>query len=360
MKECKPMEIYVIDELNGIIGLIDNFSSAIFNVQYFSRNDFQITVAGTPENIDLLQMGRLLCRGDDMLENEYHNVMRIEGLQLNFDSEKGWILKVTGKGLKNILSKRIVWSQTTTTGSVEAAIRQVITENVISPTDSSRAISNFILDTAQGFTDTADIQLLGENIAEWLESTCQTYGYGWDVYIKNGKYTFKLYKGTDRSYNQNINPPVVFSPEYDNLLSSTYTYNKENFKNAALIGGEGEGISKRTASIGSATGLNRSETYIDGSSVSSNGEIITVEQYTAMLENYGQEQLSSLAFTKKFDGEIDPNGIYKLNQDYFLGDVVQIENNGITAVTRIVEIIYSEDENGISVIPTFTEWEVDN
>lgn len=361
MRGYKPMDIYVLDELNGVIGLIDTFESAIFNIQYFSKNDFQITVAGTPENISLLQMDRLLCRGDDMSENEYHNVMRIEGLQLNFDSEKGWILTVTGKGLKNILSRRIVWGQTTTTGSVETAIRKVITENVINPSDSSRKINNFAMDAAQGFPETADIQLLGENIADWLEATCQTYGYGWDVYIKNSKYTFKLYKGADRSYDQNVNDPVVFSPDYDNLLSSTYTYNKEDYKNAALIGGEGEGINKRTASIGTASGLERSETYIDGSSVSSNGQIITVEQYTAMLENYGQEQLSGNAFTTKFDGEIDPNGMYKLNQDYFLGDIVQIDNNnGISAVTRIVEIIYSEDENGISVIPTFTEWEVDN
>lgn len=355
------MDIYVIDELNGIIGLIDTFESAIFNIQYFSRNDFQLTLAGTADNINLLQMGRLLCRGEDVSENEYQNVMRIEGLKLDFDSEKGWILTVTGKGLKNILSKRIVWSQTTTTGSVETAIRQVITENVISPSDNARKINNFVMDEAQGFPETADIQLLGENIADWLEATCQTYGYGWDVYIKNSKYTFKLYKGTDRSYDQNVNPPVVFSPEYDNLLSSTYTYNKENYVNAALIGGEGDGINKRTASIGTATGLERFETYIDGSGVSSNGQIITVEQYTAMLENYGQEQLSGNAFTIKYDGEIDPDGMYKLNQDYFLGDIVQIDNNnGITGKTRISEIIYSEGENGISVIPTFTEWEVDN
>lgn len=53
--------------------------------------------------------------------------------------------------------------------------------------------------------------------------------------------------------------------------------------------------------------------------------------------------------------------MYVLNRDYFLGDLVQIENEkGIKAAPRITEIIYAEDENGSSVVPTFSEWEVDN
>ena len=130
---------------------------------------------------------------------------------------------------------------------------------------------------------------------------------------------------------------------------------------SALIGGEGEGTSQRTASIGTATGLNRNEDYIDGSSVSSNGEIITVETYTKMLQEYGQTQLDQTAYTQSFSGNIDSEGLFKLNQDYFLGDIVQIENEkGIKATPRIVEIIYAIDESGTSVVPTFSKWEVNN
>lgn len=354
------MDIYVLDGLNGIIGIVETFESSIWAVQYYSQNDFQLIVAGSDTNIALLQEGRLLVRAEDMTDNEYHNVMMIKKIQLDYDTEKGWILTITGKGLKSLVGRRIVWNQITMTGSVEKAIRQVITDNVINPKDTSRKINNLKLGTEQGFTDTADIQLLGENIAEWLESTCQAYGYGWDVYISNGYYVFYLYKGTDRSFNQDVVPPVIFSPEYDNLLSSSYSYNKDDYKNAALIGGEGEGINMRTATIGTATGLDRYETFIDGSSVSSNGEIITVEQYTQLLKNYGQEQLSDTAFVETFDGEIIPDGVYKINEDYFLGDLVQIVNEkGIQAVPRIIEIIYSEDDTGTAVIPTFSEWEVE-
>lgn len=354
------MDIYVMDGVNGIIGLIDNYNSVIWNVQYFGKNDFQLVTAANDANMDLLQEGRLLVRESDIKLDNYNNVMLIEKVQIDLDSEKGWLLTVTGKGLKNLLSRRVVWSQITSTGTVETTIRQAITDNAINPTDPNRSIPNLVLDSLQGFTDTADIQLLGENLAEWLESICTTYGYGWDIYIKNHQFVFKLYQGTDRSYNQSSVVPVVFSPEYDNLLSSSYSYDKSGYINAALIGGEGQGTAKRTASIGTASGLARFETYVDGSSVSSNGEIITVEEYTALLQSYGKEQIAGSQITKSFDGEVIPDGLYKLNTDYFLGDIVQIQNEkGISATPRIIEIIYADDENGTSVVPTFSEWEVD-
>lgn len=356
------MDIYSLNGLNGINNIISTFQSVIWNVQYLGQNDFELIVDASAENIEILKPGTYLVRDIDITSTGYNNVMVVQNYKLDFDSENGWVLTVTGKGLKNdLLKRRIVWSQTNLTGNAEDGIRQVITENIINPSDSNRAISNFILGDDNGFTEEIELQLLGENLAEWLEEICTTYEYGWDVVINNGKYVFNLYKGTDRTYDQSSVPPVIFSPTYDNLLSSSYTYNMAEYKNAALIGGEGEGTDQKTATIGDSTGLDRYEDFIDGSSVSSNGEIITLETYLQMLKDYGQTQLNQTACTQSFSGEIVPDGMYVINQDYFLGDLVQIENEkGMRAKTRIIEIIYAEDSNGYSVVPTFNEWEVDN
>lgn len=330
-------------------------------MQYFGRNDLQLVTAATTENIDLLQIGKLLVRDMDMSDGNYQNVMIIEGRSISYDEESGWLLTITGKGLKNIISRRIVWEQLTYTNenTVEDIIRDVITRSLIFPLSSDRAIPNFVLGDIQGFTETAEIQLFTENVADWLEGICTEYNYGWDVYISNGSYVFKLYKGTDRTYNQSAVPPVVFSPEYDNLYSSNYSNSIGNYVNAALVGGEGDGTEKKTTTIGTATGLDRYEGYIDGSNVSSNGDLISLETYLNLLQNYGNEQIKQYQKTQTFEGEIEPFGMYKLNSDYFLGDVVQIANErGITATPRIIEIIYSEDSNGFSIVPTFSEWEV--
>ena len=348
------MEVYVLDGF-APSQIIEVYQSCIWNVQFFGMSDFQFILPGTAKNIELLQIDTMLVRSEDITPTGYENVMIIENRYIDYDVEKGWVMTIRGRGLKSILNRRIVWTQTNLTGKLENCIRQVINQNVIN--SGSRKINNFVLDPAIGLTDSIEVQLLGENIGDWLSEVCQQHGIGWDVYIKNGKYTFKLVKGTDRTFNQSVNIPVVFSAEYDNLSHTTYTQDKGNYKNAALIGGEGEGTERRTSTIGTATGLARYETFIDGSGVSSNGEIITEATYYKMLEDYGKEQLAKTSQSYHVVGEVIPNGMFNINEDYFLGDLVQIVNSGISAVTRITELIYSEDENGSALVPTFSDWE---
>lgn len=357
------MEIYVMDGLQGDVDTIDTFQSIVWNMQFFDMSDFELIVPGTAKNFRTLKKGAMLVRNTDIYVDPedpadvtYKNVMRIETRKLDFDIEDGWILTVRGSGLKKIVGQRIVWSQTILSGTTENAIRQVITENIISPTDTDRAIPDFALAPAKGYTEQIEAQLFSENIAEWIRDTCELYGYGWDVYISGGKFVFDLAKGTDRSFDQSTVTPVVFSLEYDNLISAGYEENAEETFNAALIGGEGEGTEQITESIGTATGLDRSEGYIDASSVSSNGEIITLETYKQMLIAYGSAEMVKKQDKEQLTGEINHEKPYKLGEDYFLGDVVQLENEFYSAKSRITELIYSEDENGSVTLPTFGTW----
>lgn len=350
------MNIYV---LNGfqIVGMLDTYKSLIWNEQYFGYGDMQLIVQATPENLSQLTTGRYLVREDCITTNGYTNVMIIEGVQVSFSVENGVLMTVTGKSLKNLLSRRIVWQQITLSGEIEDTIRQVVLDNVIYPVNEERAITRFILGEEQGFSETADIQLLGENIAEWLQTVCETNAYGWKIDIINNQYVFSLYKGTDRTVNQSVVTPVIFSKDFDNLITADNKSSIETYKNSALVIGEERNGEKVTVGIGDATDLNRYETKIDGSSVTSNGGVIIPPQYDDLLIGYGTEELGKLKTQNTVEATIDPNGIYKLNRDYFLGDLVTLETTQ-NANSRITEIIYSEDENGISIVPTFSEWEV--
>lgn len=353
------MDIYIIDGLNGIIDVVQSFQSVVWNVQFYGTGDFVLIVPGTSKNINLLRRGRYLVRAADIGTNEFRNVMVITDASYKYDVEMGWILELSGKGLKSLLNRRIVWKQTTLNGKIEAGVRQVVNDNVINPSDTARKLPGFVMDAAAGIPGTFETQIAGENVCEWLETVAETYGFGWDVYIKNGAYHFTLLKGTDRTYAQNAVSPVIFSPNFDNLLNAEYKQTFDDYQNAALIGGEGEGTEQVFATVGTAAGFNRYEGYIDGGSVSSNGEIITLATYIKLLKEYGKEQLTATQNTDHFSGEVRPYGQYKLNVDYFLGDKVQIELNDFRGVTRIIEVIYAEDINGSTLLPTFSEWEAD-
>ena len=351
------MDIYILNGFN-VVGLVQSFKSVVWNTQFFGYSDLVLEVPGTTDNLNTLTEGKMLVREEDRTSTGFNNVMIIESRELRYDVDEGWILTIRGEGLKSILKRRVIWNQANYSGSVERAIRQAVTDNAISPTLSARAITSLTLGSYNGFTDTFDCQLCGENLGYWIVDTGTAYGIGWDIVINNNTYVFKLMKGTDRTFNQSVVDPVVFSPEYDNLISVRLTKDKSEYKNAGLVLGEGEGVDQRTATVGTASGLNRYETQIDGKSVSSNGEIITLAKYLQMLADYGNEQLANTGYTQKIEAEVIPNGMFKLNQDYYLGDIVQLELNGITAHSRILEIIYSEDGSGYQLVPTFGEWEV--
>ena len=128
-------------------------------------------------------------------------------------------------------------------------------------------------------------------------------------------------------------------------------------KNVTLIGGEGEGAERKYASVGEASGLNRRELFTDARDISSDvgdGVVLTDAEYTAQLKQRGKEKLTENEDVVSFEGEVDTTTMFQYGVDFFKGDVVQIANEyGHETTARIIEIVMSEDENGMSVYPTF-------
>lgn len=351
------MDIYVLNSSFEKIGIIDTYQSIIWTTRYYAPGDFELYISARKDILDLLQVDYMLVRDKDIVGDECHNVMMIRNIEIQSDAESGDSIIITGECLKSIVKRRVIANQTNLSGTVENSIRSLITQNIISPSDTDRAISNFVLGT-DGDLTTANMtmQITGDNLADALAEICTTYGYGWDVFIKDSNFVFYIYEGKDRSFEQSTNPHVVFSTEYDNLLSSDYKEDRSLYANVAVVAGEGEGTARKKVTVGTATGLNRFEIWVDQRDTSSNDGEITDAEYQELLEQAGVEALAETGITTEFTGEVLPDVNFVYGVDYFLGDVVQIENDyGVSKAARITEIIESEDESGKTVIPTFEE-----
>ncbi len=105
------------------------------------------------------------------------------------------------------------------------------------------------------------------------------------VLTDENKFAFSLYAGVDRSYEQTENPYVVFSPNFENIINSNYYSSRASFRNVTLVAGEGEGAARRTAIVGSASGLGRRELFTDARDISSDTEDGTLSdaEYMAQL-----------------------------------------------------------------------------
>lgn len=76
--------------------------------------------------------------------------------------------------------------------------------------------------------------------------------------------------------------------------------------------------------------------------------------YEVYLLNRGYEKMSEYGSTISFDGTVNPNVTFEYKKDYFLGDLVMVENEyQISKKARITEVIETYDENGHSVEPKF-------
>lgn len=345
------MELWILDRNFEQIGVVDDYKSLIWSKRYNELGDCEIYIGASDRTISLFQKGHYILRADDDM------ICRIERIEIDTDTEEGNFLVVTGYDCRKILNQRIVWWQTNFTGTAEDFIRTIIMNNVINPPETRRRIPHFTLGASKGFTDRVEIQSTYDYLFDKIKEICATYGYGSRLTYNGSDFTFELYKGVNRSVAQYTNDVVIFSPDFENLISTNYVNDSSEIKTAALVAGEGEGAQRTRRELGGGTGFNRYELFVDAKDISSTTEDdhqMTPQEYQALLQQRGEEKLAENITLISFDGQVEPNYSYKYGEDYFLGDIVTVRNEyGIQANARITEVIESHDDNGYSIIPTF-------
>ena len=364
------MDILVLNTEFEKIGIIDTYISMIWTDRYDEYGDFEIVLPIDTSVLTMIKEDYYL-----MIDKSEH-VMIIEDLYITTDVEDGKRLKVTGCSLEKLLERRIVWnktifkrtyaSDTDTVGtipSLQNGVKKLLDENIISPEIAARRISNFIFEESTNTTITSltlEAEYRGENLYEIISSLCKKNKIGFKIVLNSSnQLVFELYKGSNRTYDQLENPYIVFSPSNDNLLNSKYCKTKSSFKNVTLVAGEepeNENEQQTTIVIGNEIGLNRREIFTNASDVSTkDGDTaLTDEQYRANLKQRGIDTLIDNIEVEAFDGELETTIIYQYGEDFFMGDIVQLEDEyGHEGQAYISEFIISQDASGISMYPTF-------
>lgn len=355
-----------------LIGIIDDAKSIIWHDVYYGVGDFEVYAPCTPESVSLLIVGNYVTRyGDD-------NIGIIEKVNITYSAQDGRMIIASGRFAKSLLDRRIIYtlsghsvSPTILRGNVEDAARKLVEQNAINcDFDTSRNIQELGLGIDAGIAKTivdasgaaADKQVTHDNLLEYTDSLLEEYGIGAKCVLNDAlKLAYTVYVGADRSAdNSDGNEPVIFSQDFDNLISTTYSYDESLLKNTALIGGEGEGEARFHAIVkSSASGAARREVFVDASGSSrtykdENGEeqTLTDSEYNGQLETVGLQAISSLSITETFDGEIDlTNGSFYFRKNFNLGDIVTIQDTeiGLYINARILEITEIQDDNGYQI-----------
>ena len=362
------MELRVYDTAFVMHGIIEKITSLIWTRRYWACGEFKLLVPFTPRHIELLKIGRLIMkRGDDEVADDEAAVIKYINIRKNIQGKQE--IEIQGRFLPTWIGKRIVRNQIITTAQMPAIIRRIVQENVTAPTDANRRINNIVLAPITGVTRPV-IEYVTEEYSNALLA-CETaakasflgFGIYTDVRAKN--HTFRIYDGQNLTADQTINPPCVFSHEFDNILEQEYTNSVENLRSTAYVGGEDkEGVPRQVVEVNpAAAGLDRSEIFINATDITQtyregNDEIeIPLPQYLNMLRQRGGAELEHHAETLAFSSKVNTHSNLKYREDYNLGDRVTCVNKpwGVRINVRITEIAETYQRNGAETIITFGE-----
>lgn len=348
------MNLYVLDQNFSTIKVLDRFESLLWVERYNEPGDFEIYTAVTEDMLTYPVVDNYIYFGDS------DKLMIVEDIKITTNTETGNHIQIKGRSLESILDRRCILGKLDVTGNLQDTIQSILNTNIISPTDTDRAISNFIFTPS---TDTAITELTYDNqfenvsVLEAVQDICKSKNIGFRVKLNSqNQFEMELYHGTDRSYNQTAVPRVVFSPSFDNIVSSDYVENHSNAKTFCYVHTvyyDNNTETEVTRTAGSGTGLMRKEMYVPSSISKEEG--MTLEDFYAKLDNDASASLSESKVKKSFEGACETSRTFKYKRDFFLGDICHVANEyGFEATSRVEEYLWSISDRGTEDYPKFT------
>lgn len=296
--------------------------------------------------------------------------IRHREIELNQDGKasENWIIRASP--LKSWMGQFLTVPPSTTAydntqSNAESVMLHYVTNNLISPTDPNRIMSDLVLSNNQSRGMTVSWQSRYKNLAEELAEISAISGLGWNVDIDTvvKKFVFKVLQGRNLTTNQSVLPPVIFSPEFNTLAQLSYTESDLNYRNVAIVAGQGEGADRRIVEVGNAVGRDRYEIFVDARDVAEQTEDETpvarpVQDIINDLTIRGQQTLTEYQQEIYLEGQGLQTKNLQYERDYDLGDLVTLQEKewGITRDTRITEVkeIYEPSGKRIELVFGFS------
>lgn len=358
------MEVYVLDDSLRRTAVIDLFESCIWTDRFAAKGDFELVIPSVN------QYRRLLVPGTQLALNESDRIMTVETADVKTDAEGRTLLTATGSSLENIMDDRIAtngtshltandkWVINGTPGGVARYIfDQICRLDILNVNDKIPFIQTGALYPAGSIGESSQVsayEIPRQSVYKAVKDICDMYDLGFRL-VRDGdksKLYFEVYSGDNRTTQQTTLPPVIFSPEMDNLQNVSEMDSISGSKNIAYVYSKVSSLTVYGAGAdANTTGFDRRVVHVDALDVPGPAGAA----HTALLLQKGQEALAAYRPLSAIDGEINHYSKYKYMRDYRLGDLVEMRSSsGSTNFMRVTEQIFVSDVQGDRSYPTLT------
>lgn len=283
------MEVMFMDNMFSTTKIIDAFTSCIWNIAYNGYGDFELYFPMDYTSLTGIEIGGYASI------RESDRYMIVESIDVQTSITDGNYLIIAGRSLESLLERRIIREKTILTGNLQDCIMRILNTNAIYPSNTNRMLTGLSFKRSIDPKITAlslDFELeAGDNLYDAVYTICDAYKIGFRILpLTNGQMEFELYAGMDHSYNQEINPWIIFSPKFENLKESEMIVDTSTLKNACSCDAtikrqvvNDDGTVDETDDIitieinNDLFGLNRREIYLNKSSL--NVESVSIDDY---------------------------------------------------------------------------------
>lgn len=333
------MDLYIYNPDIELQGVIDGYSSLRWRRRFFEPGEFELHCPATAENLALLRPENIIHRLDRQ------EAAIIEGVTVE-GTDNGDEITATGRMGSSMLDRRIITPTINFTGTVEDAMRKVVSDNAIT----ARPLPHLVLGDAAGLTPTCTFQATGKGVLAVCTALARsaTLGFRCRLDVPGKRWIFEVYDGVDRSVTQHDRPYVLFSGEYENIDGPKYETNTTGYANYAYVAGQGEGSARVIVTVDQTGGEPRRELWVDARDLQqADGQ--TDADYRAQLIQRGTEKLAEAARVENFSAAAVDTANFAYLTDWDLGDIVSFEKWGIRIDQRITEV-EEVDEGGVMTI----------
>lgn len=357
------MELYTLDALLRRERCIDRFESLIWTERHKAFGDFELDIQSTVDTRNVFTVGTQLAM------NLSHRVMTVETIEDSVDADGKRMLSVKGRSLEACLLDRVAknsledlttspkWTITDTpTEVIRKIFHDICVTGILDPLDVIPFINEGSFLPPSNIAEPIDpitVELDPTTVYDALVELCDVWNLGFRI-LRNydtSQLWFDVYTGNDRTSGQGVLPPVIFSPELDNLQNTKELTNIDDTKNVAYVFSPA-GFAK-VYGIGvdpEVEGFERRVLVVNADDITD--ETPNIE---SALNQRGAEELAKHRMYQAFDGEISQTSSYKYGRDYQLGDIVETRNSdGATNNLRVTEQIFVDDAEGERSYPTLT------
>ncbi len=386
--------VYVLDQNFNKLVFVDKYTSLIWIERFNECGEFELYMRADSELVQYFQINNFIMRDavspyyTPMINNQpvyvaIPEVMIIEKVRVETSEENGNYFIISGRTLDCVMDRRtilLIESNTYSISSIMTMMRNAVTVgHTVADTKpdiewlSDGVNALWTSDTSlTPFWDGA-IYPIAEPIAESclniIHSACKKRGCGFRfVYMpafpdaSDRTVYFYPYVGQNKTINQNIFQPVIFSPEYNNLVSSSYEFDAKDWKNvcdAFSVDGDDwfNGLKYSRAFYNNTepeNGLEYRETILNANVLftDSEGNARTDAAIKADIQQAGVLDLLNKRANDALDFEVISTDQFQYQKEYFLGDTVTVDNGyGISVTAQVIEVSQVWDENGYRIVP---------